>query len=217
MKVGYARVSTVEQDAGFEAQIRDLEAAGCTKIFSEKISGTTKDRPELLAALNYMRAGDEFVCTKLDRLARDLEHLLEIASTIERLECNLIIIGMGIDTNTPVGRLMLMILGAIAEFEVSSMKMRQQEGILRAKADGKYTGSRGRSRKGPRGPLSKTAAQIMTEVLRLDDLKYTNGTKRFTRDEIANMAGCGRRTVYRILSNAGRTEDRLKKVQNGGQ
>lgn len=205
MKVGYCRVSTLEQEAGFDAQLRDLRDGGCEKVFSEKISGLIRERPQLNAALSYMREGDELVCTKLDRLARDLGHLFEISNRLDAMGCGLVVLDIGIDTTTPVGRLMLVVLGGIAEFEVAMMKMRQAEGISAARAAGKYKGSAGRSRKGKEGK----AADLITDVLIHDDMRDSMGKRKYTRDEIATICGTSRRQVFRILSDAGRTGSRI--------
>ena len=82
MLIGYARTSTVEQEAGFDAQRRDLEGIGCQKVFSEQISSVA-ERAELQACLDYARDGDVIVVTKLDRLARSMAHLLDIVARIE--------------------------------------------------------------------------------------------------------------------------------------
>jgi DNA invertase Pin-like site-specific DNA recombinase len=140
MLIGYARTSTTDQQAGFDAQLRDLEAAGCEKIFREQLSSVAASRPELAACLDYMREGDTLVITRLDRLARSITHLLEIVALAERKKVALRILSLGIDTGTASGRLILTVLGAIAEFERSLMLERQKEGIAKARADGRYKG-----------------------------------------------------------------------------
>jgi DNA invertase Pin-like site-specific DNA recombinase len=143
MKVGYARTSTVEQKAGFEAQIRDLEAAGCsTEIFREQTSAV-KQRDKLEEAIQFLRKGDTLVVTKLDRLARSLPDLHKILDRIQAKGANLEILNLKLDTATPHGKMMLNIMGAFAEFEREIMLERQKEGIAKAKAEGKYKGSTG--------------------------------------------------------------------------
>jgi DNA invertase Pin-like site-specific DNA recombinase len=100
--VGYARTSTVDQDAGFQAQRRDLQAAGCTKIFSEQVSSVT-EREQLNAAIDYLREGDVLVATKLDRLARSMRHLLQIVDAVKEKRASLRILGMSLDTETATG------------------------------------------------------------------------------------------------------------------
>ena len=139
MIVGYARTSTVEQVAGFDAQSRDLTAAGAERIFAEQVS-SVGERPELEAALDFVRQGDVFVVTKLDRLARSVGNLLEIVARLERKGAALRILALGLDTATTTGKLMLTVMGGVAEFERSMMLERQREGIAKAKDEGRYKG-----------------------------------------------------------------------------
>ena len=115
MKVGYARTSTLEQVAGFTAQINELEELGCDKIFKEQVSSIAK-REELEKAIEFVREGDTFFVTKLDRLARSTQHLVEITSVLDEKGVALNIANLGIDTATPTGKLMLTMIGAIAQF-----------------------------------------------------------------------------------------------------
>src|SRR5215469_6121954 len=101
--IGYARTSTLHQDAGLDAQLRQLQALGCDKIFAEQVSSVA-ERARLAAALEYAREGDTFVVTKLDRLARSVAHLVEITAELKRKGVELKIIDMGVDTSTPTGR-----------------------------------------------------------------------------------------------------------------
>ena len=139
MIVGYARTSTTEQVAGFEAQERDLKTIGAERVFSEQVSSIGA-RPELEAALAYIRDGDVFAVTKLDRLARSVANLLEIVIRIEAKGATLRILNLGLDTATPTGKLMLTVMGGVAEFERSMMLERQREGIAKAKSEGIYRG-----------------------------------------------------------------------------
>ena len=102
MNIGYARTSTVDQVAGFEAQFRDLKAAGCKKVFSEQVSSVA-ERDQLKAAIGYLREGDVLVATKLDRIARSMRHLLEIVDEVEAKGAKLRILDMNLDTATPTG------------------------------------------------------------------------------------------------------------------
>ncbi len=138
--VGYARTSTTDQTAGLEAQLRDLEAAGCYRIFKEQLSSVETTRPELERALDYVREGDTLVVTKLDRLARSMAHLVEITGKLKAKGVELKVLALNLDTSTPTGKLMLNLLGSIAEFERELMLERQREGIAKAKAEGKYKG-----------------------------------------------------------------------------
>lgn len=139
MKVGYARTSTVEQEAGFAAQLRDLETMGCEKVFSEQVSSVA-ERKQLSNALTFVRAGDTFIVTKLDRLARSTKNLIEINEILEGKNVSLQILDMSLDTSTPQGKLMMTVCGAFAQFEREIMRERQLEGIARARKLNKYKG-----------------------------------------------------------------------------
>ena len=133
MHVGYARTSTLDQSPGLEAQRTELEIAGCEKLYIEQVSSVdVKAREKLAEALDYIREGDTLVVTKLDRLARSVAHLLEINDQIEAKGAHVRILSMDIDTRTANGRLMLTILGGVAEFEREIMLERQREGIAKA-------------------------------------------------------------------------------------
>lgn len=182
MLIGYARTSTVDQVAGLEAQERDLLAAGCDKLFWEQVSSVDIDaRTKLIEALEFIRDGDTLVVTKLDRLARSVPHLLEVLDKINAKHANLRILAMGIDTGTPTGKLMLTILGGVAEFERSIMLERQREGIAKAKAAGKYKG---------RKPTAQLKSAEITQL-------YSAGVGA---SEIARKLGIGRASVYRVLN-----------------
>jgi DNA invertase Pin-like site-specific DNA recombinase len=177
--VGYARTSTRHQDAGLEAQLTRLRAANCSKIFSEQVS-SVGERPKLDRALEYVREGDTFIVTKLDRLARSVAHLVEINATLERKGVALKILDMGIDTGCPTGRLFINITSSIAQFERELMLERQRDGIEAAKAAGKFKG---------RAP---TARRQEPDIRRLNDEGVKQG-------EIARRLGISLRSVQRIL------------------
>jgi DNA invertase Pin-like site-specific DNA recombinase len=142
MVVGYARTSTVEQRAGLDAQLRALTAAGCERVFQEQTSSLGK-RPELEAALSYVRDGDTVVVTKIDRLARSTQHLLQIVDRLDRKSVALRILDFGgtaVDTTRAIDKLLITVIGAISEFERNLMLERQREGVARAKAEGRYKG-----------------------------------------------------------------------------
>ena len=139
MLVGYARTSTIEQEAGFASQKLELAAAGTTKVFSEQVSSVAI-RAQLTAALDFIREGDTLVVTKLDRLARSMRDLVIIVAQIEAKGASLRILAMNLDTSTATGRLMLNVLGSVASFEREIMLERQREGIAKAQGEGKYKG-----------------------------------------------------------------------------
>jgi DNA invertase Pin-like site-specific DNA recombinase len=139
MLVGYARTSTLEQEAGLEAQQRELQAIGVERLFSEQTSSIGR-RQALDDAMQFVREGDTLVVTKLDRLARSVTHLGEIVQALKAKGVALRVLNLGIDTNTATGELILNVLGSVAQFERSMMLERQREGVAKAKAEGKYKG-----------------------------------------------------------------------------
>jgi DNA invertase Pin-like site-specific DNA recombinase len=180
MKVGYARTSTIEQQAGFEAQERELAAAGCEKIFREQVSSVAR-RVQLSAALDFIREGDALVVTKLDRLARSVAHLVEITEVVQKEGAHLQVLAMGLNTADATGRLMLHVLGAIGQFERETMLERQREGIAKAKAEGKYKG---------RKPTARAKAGDIAALR----------AKGHGPAEIARLVNIGRASVYRVLA-----------------
>jgi DNA invertase Pin-like site-specific DNA recombinase len=182
MNVGYARTSSTEQQAGLEAQQRDLAAAGVERVFSEQTS-SVGPREALEEALDFIRRDDVLTVTKLDRLARSVRDLVQIVDRVERKGASLRILAMGLDTSTSAGRLMLNVFGAVAQFEREIMLERQREGISKAQREGKYRG---------RKPTAKAKAD---DVRRL----AADGSKR---EDIAERLGIGVASVYRILADA---------------
>lgn len=180
MLVGIARTSTTEQVYGMDAQLRDLRQAGCDKIFSEQVSSVAH-REQLEAALDFVREGDTLVVTKLDRLCRSVSDLVSITRTLRDKGVELRILSINLDTSTPTGKLMLNLLGSIAEFERELMLERQREGIERAKAEGRYKG---------RAP---TVRRKLPQIRELS----AQGIKPA---EIARQVGCSRASVYRLLA-----------------
>lgn len=185
MLIGYARTSTLEQEAGLEAQRRELEAVGCERIISEQTS-SVGPRKALEDLLDYVRTGDTIVVTKLDRLARSVPHMWEIITRLQAKGVELRILNMGIDTGTPTGKLMLNVLGGVAQFEREMMLERQREGIAKAKAEGKYKG---------RKPTARAKAD---DVLRLHGEGLSMG-------QIAERLGIGKGSVHRIVAGATRS------------
>ncbi|WP_454656830.1 recombinase family protein [Bosea beijingensis] len=181
MLIGYARTSTLDQTAGLDAQQRDLEAAGCGRVYVEQVSSVdVGERQELHRALDNLRPGDAFVVTKLDRLARSMAHLMELLKMIEAKGATLRILAMNLDTGTANGRLMLNVLGSVAQFEREIMLERQREGIAKAKAAGKYKG---------RAPTARAKADEVRELA-------AAGT---SMGDIAKRLGIGKGSVHRIL------------------
>ena len=186
MQVGYARTSTEEQVAGLEAQIRDLDTAGCEQVFSEQVSALG-DRKELDRALKFLRKGDTLVVTKIDRLARNTRTLGDIVDSLHGRGIGLKVLQFGketLDTTGAYGRLMLNMFSAFAEFERDLMRERQKEGIAKAKAENKYKG---------RKPTARAKAAEAVTLFR----------QQKTVSEIAMSLGIGRGSVYRALEAAG--------------
>jgi DNA invertase Pin-like site-specific DNA recombinase len=192
MIVGYARTSSLGQVAGLEAQERELQAAGCTKIFREQVSSVA-ERGQLEQALDFCREGDQFVCTKLDRVSRGVADLLNIVARLEAKKVSLRVLSMSgaqpLDTSTATGRLMLAVIGAVNCAERETMLERQREGIAKAQREGRYKG---------RVPTVRRQA---AEIIRLKDAGVTPS-------EIARRLGIGRASVYRVLSEQAAGERR---------
>ena len=138
MLIGYARTSTVDQAAGFAAQLVELNAYGCGRTYQEQVSAVAS-RHELETAIDMLRTGDKLVVTKLDRLARNVMHMGELLQQIEAKGAGLVILSLGsetIDTSTATGKLILNMMVSVAQFEREMMKERQVEGIKRAQGRG---------------------------------------------------------------------------------
>ncbi len=137
--IGYARVSTTDQN--LDLQENTLRLAGCDVVRSEKRSGTTTvGRTELQTVLDFLRAGDVLMVTRIDRLARSIGDLQDIVRTVRAKGASLKATEQPIDTNTAAGKAFLDMLGVFAEFETNLRKERQMEGIAKAKAEGVYKG-----------------------------------------------------------------------------
>jgi len=180
MLVGYARVSTDDQSTALQTDA--LTAAGCVKLFTEKRSGAQRDRPELQAALDYIRSGDTLVVWKLDRLARSLAQLIETVTLLEARQIGLRSLTEQIDTTTAGGRLIFHVFGALAEFERQVIRERTTAGLAAARARGKVGGR-------PRALSAKdlTAAKAM-----LSD-------PTLTVEEVVRRLKVSPATLYRYL------------------
>jgi DNA invertase Pin-like site-specific DNA recombinase len=136
MLVGYARVSSTDQDLTVQRE----RLTSCEKLFEEKASGTEAARPQLTACLDFLREGDTLVITRLDRLARSTLHLCQVADLLARKGVHLQVLEQQVDTHTPTGRLLFGMLAVIAEFETELRAERQREGIAKAKSAGVHFG-----------------------------------------------------------------------------
>jgi DNA invertase Pin-like site-specific DNA recombinase len=180
MKYGYARVSSKDQDLSIQMEL--LQNAGCDMIRSEKLSAKTMDnRDELKILLDFLRAGDTLVVTRIDRLARSVRDLSNIVHDLNSRSVSLIVLQQNIDTSSPTGRAFLSMLGVFAEFENEIRRERQAAGIAKAKAEGKYVG-KGRP---------QVADPATIRQLRAQNLGAT---------AISKQLGVSRATVYRTLA-----------------
>ena len=177
---GYARVSTTDQDLSIQEAA--LEAAGCTIVRGEKVSGTsTQGRVELRTLLTFIRRGDTLVVTRLDRLARSMRDLQNIVHELQEKGVHLRAIEQPIDTSTAAGKAFLGMLGVFAEFETNLRRERQLEGIAKAKAEGKYKGR----------PTSIDPAAVAALA-----------AEGMGASAIARRLGIGRASVYRALETS---------------
>ena len=184
-KVGYARVSSLEQN--LDRQLDQLLAAGASQIYKEKVSGSTRHRPQLEEVLRYLRKGDQLIVTSMDRLARSL---VDLHTIVEDL------VGRGVSVRflregqtysakaDPIAKLMLGLMGSVAEFERSIIKERQAEGIARAKARGVYKGR----------------AKVLTDA----QVAQARGwvADGVPKAEVARRLGIGRTTLYKYLAGS---------------
>ena len=183
MKIGYARVSTKEQN--LDRQIDALMAAGCEKVFSDKMSGTKFDRPELLMMQSQLRDGDSVVIDKLDRLGRSLKDLIAIVQRFQDRGVSFISLKDNMDTSTPSGKLIFHIFASLAEFESDLISERTKAGLSAARARGRLGGR-------PKG-LSDNAKRsaLAAETL------YKQGEHSVS--EICLQLGISKPTLYNYL------------------
>jgi DNA invertase Pin-like site-specific DNA recombinase len=183
--LGYARVSTEEQDASL--QLDALKAAGCDRIFTDTGSGALLDRPELERVLDHLRSGDTLVVWRLDRLGRSLRHLVSTVNDLAERNVGFQSLRESIDTTTPGGRLVFHIFAALSEFERDLIRERTQAGLASARARGRRGG-----RKTVMTPEKRALARSM-----YDSGEHTVAT-------IANVLGVSRASIYRHLGDSER-------------
>lgn len=193
MIFGYARVSTKEQN--LDLQIDALKNAGCEKIYTEKISGSKKDRQELNKLLDNIRAGDIIIIYKLDRLGRSLRHLLELIQVIQEKKVELKSIHDAIDTSSPTGKLIFSIFASLSEFERDLIRERTLSGLASARARGRVGGK-------PKGLSKEADAKANTAVT----LYQSNN---HSIKEIMQQLNISKQTLYNYL--------RIKGVVVGGK
>ena len=177
-RIGYARVSTIDQD--LDIQITKLKAEGCTIIRSEKVSGGSREgRAELATVIEFLREGDELMVTRLDRLGRDTRDVLNLIHECEQRGAFVTVLDPHVSTRGEMGHIVITVLGMVAQMERRFIKERQRDGIEKAKAGGVYRGGRPR--------LDRQ------EIKKLATAGHTPST-------IAQEVRCSRMQVYRILA-----------------
>lgn len=181
MIIGYARVSTQAQDAAL--QLDALKAAGCSRVYEEKASGASKNRPELAHCLASLREGDTLAVWRLDRLGRSLKDLVQIVSDLEAQNINFKSVTESIDTSSPSGKLIFHLFCSLAEFERRLIQERTQAGLKAARARGRLGGR----------PLKLSAADLQKARAMLADTSQTV-------KEVARHFGVTRATLYRGLA-----------------
>lgn len=179
MKLGYVRVSTVEQNEA--RQMATMSKYGVEKIFSEKVSAKDTNRPRLQELLEFAREGDTIYIHDFSRLARSTQDLLYIVDNLNTRGIHLVSSKEQIDTNTPTGKLLLTVIAAIAQFERENLKERQREGIAIAKKNGVYKGRK----------------PILVEDF---DTHYNRWlTRQVTKTQLAKELGISRQTLYKLF------------------
>jgi len=179
MKIGYARVSTDDQNLDLQQQA--LAAAGCTEIFTDQVSGTASRRLGLESALTRCEAGDVLVVWRLDRLGRSLSHLIEVIQQLGKREVGFVSLSENIDTTTAGGRLVFHLMGAIAEFERALIVERTRAGVEAAKKRGKHLGR----------PIALNNAQVRHARALIEGGESPGS--------VAGSLGVSRSTLYRAL------------------
>jgi DNA invertase Pin-like site-specific DNA recombinase len=180
MIIGYARVSTEEQNSNL--QVDALKKAGCEKIYQDKISGAKKERPGLDKALEHLREGDTLVVWRLDRLGRSLKDLIQRVQELQDRGIGFLSLQENIDTTTSGGKLVFHIFGSLAEFERDLIRERTKAGLESARSRGVVGGRR-----------KKLSSKQQTLVRELYE------DKKNSIKDICEMLGISKATVYRYL------------------
>ena len=182
MKIGYARVSTADQN--LDLQMDALEAAGCKKIYSDRgVSGAKAERPGLDKALEHIRRKDTLVIWKLDRLGRSLSDLLSIVEYLKERGAHFLSIQDGFDTSTASGKMVFSVIGAMAEYERNLIRERTMAGLKAARARGRMGGR----------PKVLSKSQVKVAIALAND-------SELTINEICEQIGCSRSTYYRQVA-----------------
>ncbi|OAN95729.1 recombinase family protein [Sulfitobacter geojensis] len=178
-KIGYARVSTTDQD--LDVQLAKLKGQGCEIVRSEKVSGASRDgREELKTVIDFLRPDDELIVTRLDRLGRDTRDVLNIIHEVEQKGAFVTVLDPYVSTRGDMGHLVITVLGMVAQMERRFIKDRQRDGIERAKGNGVYKGGKRR--------IDRDAVLALKQ-------------EGMTPTQIATEVGCSRMQVYRIVGS----------------
>ena len=186
MKYGYGRVSTGKDAQKFDRQEDQLKDAGCELIFLERVSGTSKNKPELQRLLSELQDGDELVCVSIDRLGRSTQQVLSLVNKLEEMGVGLTSLKEGFQANTPQGRFFLTIVAAFSELEVEMCRSRVNDGLEAARRRGKKLGR-------PRRDMD-TAIKMWQ-------------SKDYPITEICEAVGCSRQTLYNAIKRANVSRD----------
>lgn len=195
MRIGYARVSTEDQNTSLQTDA--LKNAGCEQLFEEKVSGKSKDRPELDICLKVLREGDILVVWRLDRLGRSLEHLVQIIRDLELRKIGFLSLTESIDTTNAGGKLIFHIFAALAEFERNLISERTKAGLKAARARGRKGG---RKAKLSSADTRKAAAMLLDPMV--------------TKTEVAKHFGISRVTLNSALLRGGFPLNQTTKIQS---
>lgn len=182
MRYGYGRISTDKETQRFDRQEDQLRDAGCERIYLERVSGTSKSKPELEKLLSTLAAGDELVCVSIDRLGRSTQQVLALVNKLEEIGVILTSLKENFQTNTPQGRFFLTIVAAFSELEVEMCRSRVKEGLAAAKRRGKKLGR-------PRKDMD-TAIKMWL-------------SKDYSITEICDAVGCAKQTLYNEIHRRG--------------
>lgn len=192
MNYGYARTSSLEQQAGLADQVARLTAEGCDKVVSEQVSATDMEaRKEWTALMAELKAGDTITITKIDRAARSISDMVNITKALTDIGASIRILDMNIDTKTATGTLMLNIFSSVAQFEKDMMLERQRIGIAAAKERDKSLPLEKRTYKGAK-PTARAKADSVHALL----------ATGMTKEQVAKDLGIGVASVYRILKDS---------------
>lgn len=185
MTIGYARISTRLQKE--DRQVDSLNQYGCDKIYIDKISGTTKNRPEFIKMLEHLRGGDKVVVMRLSRIGRSVKHLIELKELFEEKQIEFVSLNESIDTSTAVGKLVFNMLSSISQFEADLISERTIEGLRAARRKGRVGGR-------PRGITNEKAANLAVKLYKSEE---------YTVKEMLDMTNLSRSTFYKYLKLKG--------------